>query len=62
VSSCVISAPISQREGIAVWSIGYRRADEPGGGYPGTFNDVAEAIDLLWLPPVVQEVSARLVT
>lgn len=34
-------------EGIAVWSIGYRRADEPGGGYPGTFNDVAEAIDLL---------------
>lgn len=34
-------------EGIAVWSIGYRRADEAAGGYPGTFNDVAEAIDLL---------------
>jgi acetyl esterase/lipase len=33
------------RQGIAVWSIGYRRADEPGGGYPGTFQDVAEAID-----------------
>ena len=32
--------------GIAVWSIGYRRADEPGGGYPGTFQDVALAIDL----------------
>jgi acetyl esterase/lipase len=31
--------------GIAVWSIGYRRADEPGGGYPGTFLDVAQAID-----------------
>ena len=29
--------------GIAAWSLGYRRADEPGGGYPGTFNDVAEA-------------------
>ena len=25
------------RRGIAVWSIGYRRANESGGGYPGTF-------------------------
>jgi acetyl esterase/lipase len=33
--------------GIAVWSIGYRRADENGGGYPGTFQDVAIAIDEL---------------
>lgn len=33
--------------GIAVWSIGYRRADEKGGGYPGTFQDVATAIDQL---------------
>ncbi|WP_448586689.1 alpha/beta hydrolase family protein [Thermaurantiacus sp.] len=33
--------------GFAVWSIGYRRADEPGGGYPGTFLDVAAALDLL---------------
>jgi acetyl esterase/lipase len=33
--------------GIAVWSIGYRRADENGGGYPGTFQDVAAAIDQL---------------
>ena len=33
--------------GIAVWSIGSRRADEEGGGYPGTFEDVAKAIDLL---------------
>jgi acetyl esterase/lipase len=32
-------------KGIAVWSIGYRRADEPGGGYPGTFQDVGQAID-----------------
>ncbi len=30
--------------GIAVWSIGYRRANETGGGYPGTFDDVAQAI------------------
>ena len=35
------------RRGIAVWSIGYRRANEPGGGYPGTFLDVAAAIDRL---------------
>ena len=33
--------------GIAVWSIGYRRVDEEGGAYPGIFQDVAKAIDLL---------------
>jgi acetyl esterase/lipase len=35
------------RQGIAVWSIGYRRADAPGGGYPGTYQDVGDAIDRL---------------
>jgi acetyl esterase/lipase len=34
-------------QGIAVWSVGYRRADEDGGGYPGTFQDVGAAIDRL---------------
>jgi hypothetical protein len=34
-------------QGIAVWSIGYRRANEDGGGYPGTFQDIALAIDRL---------------
>ena len=33
--------------GIAAWSIGYRRANEEGGGYPGTYQDVATAIDRL---------------
>jgi acetyl esterase/lipase len=33
--------------GIAVWSIGYRRVDEEDGAYPGIFQDVARAIDLL---------------
>lgn len=33
--------------GIAVWSIGYRRADEGGGGYPGTFLDIGMAMDHL---------------
>lgn len=37
---------LAQR-GIAAWSIGYRRADGTGGGYPGTFLDVGAAIDLL---------------
>lgn len=33
--------------GFAVWSVGYRRIDEAGGGYPGTFADVGRAVDLL---------------
>jgi len=33
--------------GVAVWSIGYRRADEQGGGYPGTYQDVAAGFDHL---------------
>ena len=41
-----LGADLAKR-GIAVWSIGYRRADEAGGGYPGTYQDVAAAIDLL---------------
>lgn len=35
------------RSGIAVWSIGYRRANEAGGGYPGTYEDIATAVDRL---------------
>jgi acetyl esterase/lipase len=34
-------------KGYAVWSIGYRRIDEEGGGYPGTYADVGQALDLL---------------
>ena len=34
-------------QGIAVWSIEYRGLDEPGGGYPGTFQDANAAVDLL---------------
>ncbi|RHW18519.1 alpha/beta hydrolase [Sphingomonas gilva] len=33
--------------GIAVWNIDYRGVDRPGGGYPGTFHDVARAADAL---------------
>jgi acetyl esterase/lipase len=31
--------------GIATWNIEYRRIDSPGGGWPGTFHDVARAAD-----------------
>lgn len=34
-------------EGMAVWNIEYRGVDELGGGYPGTFLDVARAVDAL---------------
>ncbi len=33
--------------GLAVWNIEYRGVDEAGGGYPGTFLDVAKAADAL---------------
>lgn len=36
-----------RRDGIAVWNIDYRGVDRDGGGYPGTFHDVAAAADLL---------------
>ncbi|HVF94349.1 MAG TPA: alpha/beta hydrolase [Sphingomonas sp.] len=36
-----------RRNGIAVWNIEYRGVDRPGGGYPGTFADVAAAADAL---------------
>jgi acetyl esterase/lipase len=31
--------------GFAVWNVGYRLLGEPGAGYPGTFEDVATAVD-----------------
>jgi len=33
--------------GIAVWNVEYRRSDEPGGGYPGTYQDMHAALELL---------------
>ena len=41
-----IAADLRAR-GIAVWNIEYRGVDRPGGGYPGTFHDVAAAADAL---------------
>jgi len=36
-----------RQRGLAVWSVEYRGVDKPGGGYPGTFQDVAAALQRL---------------
>ncbi len=36
-----------RQHGFAVWDVEYRRLGESGGGYPGTFEDIADAAD--WL-------------
>jgi acetyl esterase/lipase len=33
--------------GIATWNVEYRRVGNPGGGWPGTFEDLAQATDFL---------------
>ncbi len=35
------------RRGIAAWNVEYRRVGQDGGGWPGTFEDVAAAVDRL---------------
>ena len=35
------------RAGLATWAIEYRRVGNPGGGWPGTFQDVGAAVDRL---------------
>jgi acetyl esterase/lipase len=39
-----IAADLARR-GFAVWNVEYRKLGEPGAGYPGTFLDVAAAVD-----------------
>ncbi|MFN2601477.1 MAG: alpha/beta hydrolase family protein [Gemmatimonadaceae bacterium] len=34
-------------DGIATWSIEYRRLGQPGGGWPGTYIDIARGVDEL---------------
>jgi acetyl esterase/lipase len=44
------AATALRKAGYIVWAIEYRRIGDPGGGWPGTFEDVALAIDHLdWL-------------
>jgi acetyl esterase/lipase len=35
------------RSGIATWTVEYRRVGDEGGGWPGTFQDIAQAADRL---------------
>lgn len=37
----------ARSNGYATWNIEYRRVGDPGGGYPGTLDDVGAAIDAL---------------
>ncbi len=42
------TAPLAQAladAGVATWNVEYRRYDQPGGGWPGTFRDAADAAD-----------------
>jgi acetyl esterase/lipase len=39
--------------GVATWNIEYRQLDTPGGGWPGTFEDVAAAAD--YLPTLAEQ-------
>lgn len=41
------AAEALRRAGFAVWAIEYRRLGDPGGGWPGTFQDVARGVDHL---------------
>jgi acetyl esterase/lipase len=34
-------------QGIATWNVEYRRLGQPGGGWPGTYQDVGHAVDQL---------------
>jgi len=47
-ASLTIMSPLADalaKDGIATWNIEYRRNDNPGGGWPGSFLDVANGVD-----------------
>lgn len=46
-SSIAPVADALRADGIATWNIEYRRLNQPGGGWPGTYLDVGRAIDHL---------------
>jgi acetyl esterase/lipase len=46
-------------QGIAVWNVEYRRVEEEGGGYPGTYEDVSAALDLLIARAAVNNLDTR---
>ena len=47
-ATLTIMSPLADalaKDGIATWNIEYRRNDNPGGGWPGSFLDVANSVD-----------------
>lgn len=40
-------ADVLAKQGVAVWNVGYRGVDEPGGGFPGTYLDITAALSEL---------------
>lgn len=44
VETSGVAADLAKR-GYAVWNVEYRKLGEPGGGWPGTMQDVAAAVD-----------------
>ena len=47
-ASLTIMSPLADalaKDGIATWNVEYRRNDHPGGGWPGSFLDVASGVD-----------------
>lgn len=47
VTHLAAAAEALRRDGIATWTVEYRRAGNAGGGDPGTFDDIRAAYDLL---------------
>lgn len=47
------------RQGIAVWNVEYRRVDEDGGGYPGTYQDINAALQLLDAQSAPQQLDVK---
>src|SRR5437660_1575635 len=45
--------------GVAAWNLEYRRVGSPGGGWPGTFEDVAAGADALLAHAAAHGLDAR---
>ncbi|HZV63413.1 MAG TPA: alpha/beta hydrolase [Telluria sp.] len=46
-------------QGIAVWNVEYRRVDEEGGGYPGSYQDIGAALDKLGAEAATYQLDIR---
>lgn len=46
-STAALADALREQEGFVTWNIEYRRLERPGGGWPGTFLDVARAVDFV---------------